>query len=193
MSLFDFAFGLSAVILGLGLAEMATRFQQLIFAGRRVRWAPEPLLLAAVVFLVIVVVWLGSWRDHEIHQTTVGEVTLQLLSIIAPYMVAAAVLPRAPENETLDLHLYYDRNRRFLFCVLLVGQLIVWAVSLFRIADQIPAHGGWARVLLTSVPYYDLVPYLALMFVRWRWFNIAALLFVLALFAPHAMATKLVA
>ena len=192
MSLFDFAFGLSAVILGLGLAEMASRFQQLVFAGRRVKWAPEPVLLALVLFSVIIVVWLGSWRDHQMHQTTVGQVMLQVASIILPYMVAAAVFPHVREDGALDLHHYYDQNRRFLFGLLLAGQLVFWVIQVGRRADTIQGLDQWVRVLATSAPYYSVVPYAALMFVRWRWFNVAALLLVLLVFAPRAMMGRLV-
>ena len=192
MSLFDFAFGLSAVILGLGLAEMASRFQQLVFAGRRIKWAPEPVLLALVVFTVIVVVWLGSWLDHDMHQTTMGQVTLQVVSIILPYMVAAAVFPRTPEEGEFDLHQYYDRNRRFLFGILLIGQLFYWIMFQTRHADSIHGLREWARTLVESAPYYSVAPYAALMFIRWRWFNILALLFVLMAFAPRVMMMRLV-
>ena len=58
MSLFDFTFSLSAVILGLALTHIASTTHKLLLAGRRVRWAPEPMLLSFIVLLVIVSVWL---------------------------------------------------------------------------------------------------------------------------------------
>jgi hypothetical protein len=191
MSLFDFAFGLSAVILGLGLAEMASRFQQLVFAGRRVRWAPEPVLLSIAVFMVIVVVWLGAWRDHDIRQITVGQVALQILTILAPYMVAAAVLPRAPDEGELDMHRYYDDNRRFLLGTLLVGQLLNWGMNLSRHSAEIVGAEAWAKTLVTTLPYYSALTYAVLMFVRWRWLNVAGLLFVIAVFIPPAVRAHL--
>jgi hypothetical protein len=193
MSLFDFAFGLSAVILGLGLAEMASRFQQLVFAGRRVKWAPEPVLLSIVVFVVIVVVWLGSWRDHDIRQITVGQVALQILTILAPYMVAAGVLPRAPDEDVLDMHRYYDENRRFLLGTLLVGQLLYWGVNLSRFSGEISGADAWAKTLISTFPYYSVLTYAALMVVRWRWLNVAGLLFVVAVFIPPAIRGHLTA
>ena len=63
ISLFDFTFGLSAVILGLALTHLASSLHRLAMAGRRVRWAPEPALLSAIIFVVIVSVWLRQWQD----------------------------------------------------------------------------------------------------------------------------------
>ncbi len=193
MSLFDFVFGLSAVILGLGLAEMASRFQGLVFAGKRVKWAPEPLLLCVVVFMVILVVWLSAWGDHEMRQITVGQVTLQVLVIIAPFMVAAAVFPRVPEQGVVDLHGYYDEYRLFLMGTLLVGQVMNWGLNVARHAAEIGGAEAWAKVLLTAFPYYSVLTYAVLMFVRWRWLNVAGLLFVIAVFVPRALGAHLTA
>jgi hypothetical protein len=191
MTLFDFTFGLSAIILGLGLAEMFSRFQQLVFAGRRVKWAAEPVLLSAMVFLVILVVWLGSWTQRGIRQITVGEVALNVFALLWLFMVAAAVFPRPSEDRETDLHAYYDGARRFLFGALLIAQLLYWVVGLMARAGSIHGLGAWAAAVATSAPYYDAIPYAALMFIRWRWFNIAALLFISAIFAPYALSIRL--
>jgi hypothetical protein len=193
MSLFDFVFGLSAVVLGLGLAEMASRFQQLVFAGKRVKWAPEPLLLCVVIFMVILVVWLGAWRDHELRQITIGEVALQVLAVIAPYMAAAAVFPRVPESGVVDLRGYYDEYRMFLFGTLLVGQILNWVMNLNLYGAGILNVEGWAKTLATTAPYYSVVTYAVLMFVRWRWLNVAGLVFVLVVFVPRVVGVHLTA
>jgi hypothetical protein len=57
MSLFEFTFALSAVILGLALTQVAASLHKLLLAGRQVRWAAEPVLLTLIVVLVIVSVW----------------------------------------------------------------------------------------------------------------------------------------
>lgn len=191
MSLFDFAFGLSAVILGLGLAEMASRFQQLVFAGKRVTWAPEPVLLSIIIFMVILVVWLSAWQDRDIRQITIGQVALQVLAVLAPYMAAAGVLPRVPDERVLDLHRHYDESRRFLLGSLLVGQLLNWAMTLSRHSAEIVGVEAWAKTLVTTLPYYSVLPYAVLMFVRWRWLNVAGLLLVIAVFVPAVVKFRL--
>lgn len=57
MTFFELTFSLSALILGLALTHMASALYRLALAGRRVHWAPEPLLQAALVLLIVVFVW----------------------------------------------------------------------------------------------------------------------------------------
>ena len=61
MSLFEVLFSLSTVILGLALTNIAASLHRLALAARRIRWAPEPLLQALLITLIIIQVWL----DHS--------------------------------------------------------------------------------------------------------------------------------
>jgi hypothetical protein len=49
----------------MALTHIAARVHKLLLAGRRVSWAPEPILLTTIVMLVIIVVWLGSWSARN--------------------------------------------------------------------------------------------------------------------------------
>ena len=193
MTLFDHAFGLSAVVLGLGLAEMALRLQQLMAAGKRVKWAVEPILLAAIVFQIIVVLWLGAWRDHEMKSITLGAVELNVLAILAPFIVAAGIFPKATDSGTIDLHSHYDRSRGFLFGTLAIGLMINWATQVMRIAPTLHGAGDWLRFIPLSIPYYGLIPYVLMTFIRTRWLNIAALAFVLLWFGSRVVGFTLTA
>jgi len=67
MTLFELTFSLSAVILGLALTHMASSLYRLVLAGRRVRWALEPLMQAALVFLIVRRTFgysFATWRLH---------------------------------------------------------------------------------------------------------------------------------
>lgn len=175
MSLFEFTFGLSAVILGLALTHLASGFHRLAVAGHRVRWAPEPILLSGVIFLVIVSVWLFQWPDRTISETTIGLMLIQVFKLLLPYLAAAFVFPEhVPESGTLDLFAHYDRTRMFTFGALIAGLLLFWIHGLIRqsmAADPPPnlmdalARGPWVFVGI----------YTLLMFVRVRWLNIVVL------------------
>lgn len=179
MAPFDHAFGLSAVILGLGLAEMALRLQQVVFAGKRVKWAIEPLLFAAIVFCVIVLLWFGAWQDHTVKSFTLHTVALRTLADILPVMAAAAAFPKVPDKGEVDLYAYYDGSRRFLFGTLGLGLVVDGLLTLMRQSESIHGVDGWLKAIILTVPYYGLGPYFLMMFVRWRWLNILALAFVL--------------
>jgi hypothetical protein len=66
MTLFELTFSLSVLILGLALTHMASSLYRLVLAGRRVRWALEPLMQAALVLLIVVFVWLNEWNGRGV-------------------------------------------------------------------------------------------------------------------------------
>ena len=175
MSLFDFTFGLSAVILGLALTHLATSLHGLLLAGPRVRWAPEPLLLAAIIFLVIVSVWLFHWGQRDVTETTIGLMLIEVLKLLLPFLAAAFVLPdRLPEEGAIDLYAHYDRTRLFTFGSLILGLLLFWVHDLMMWARE-PGPPPTARDVLVSAPWLYVGLYALLIFVRRRWLNVAVL------------------
>ncbi|HTP77007.1 MAG TPA: hypothetical protein VMJ73_08490 [Rhizomicrobium sp.] len=193
MSLFELVFGLSAVILGLALTQLVSSLHRLMLAGRRVRWAPEPLLLGCVVFVVIVVVWLFQWQDRHEVSTTVGMVVLQVLKMLAPFLAAAFVLPdKVPEEGEIDLLRHYDRTRAYTYGALIVGLLLFWLYYLIQhagVPDTTPFT--WSGAILRG-PWLYIAAYAALILVRARWFNISLLLAVLGLYGSQVMLAPLV-
>lgn len=188
MSLFELVFGLSAVILGLALTQIASNFHRLLLAGPRVRWAPEPLLLCAIIFLVIVSIWLTQWSDRDETHTTIGLVLVQILKMLMPYLAAAFVLPdRIAEEGPVDLYRHYDRTRVFVFSFLIAGLLLFEAYDLLLRAG---APIRWADVVRDE-PWLYVAAYTVLIFVRARWFNVAALTVVLLVYGWGVITTKL--
>ena len=177
MTLFELVFGLTAVILGLGLTQLASNLRCLMMAGRRVKWAPEPLLLCGIIFLVTVGVWLGQWALRGEIKTTQGEVILQVLKMLTLFMAAAFVLPdKVPEQGEVDLYGHYDRTRAFTYGALILGLLLFWVHGLIR--NQAAPFGsalGWTYTLQHS-PYVFVSVYTALIVIRARWFHIPVLL-----------------
>lgn len=185
MSLFEFTFGLSAVILGLALTHMASCVHRLAIAGQRVRWAPEPVLLAAIIFLVIVSVWFFQWNDRDRETTTIGLMLLQVVKLLLPFMAAAFVLPEVSDEGSMDLYAHYDRTRVFTFGALIAGLLLFWFVDTVRWAmgdyPQSAPITLWG--VLRNVPWLFIGGYTLLIFVRRRWLNIALLTAGLAFYA----------
>jgi len=193
MTLFEILFSLTAVILGLALTLLASNLHRLMLAGRRVRWAPEPLILCSIIFLVIITVWLGQWGLRGVTKITEAEVILKVLKMLSPFMAAAFVLPdRIPEQGEIDLYRHYDRTRAFTFSALILGLLLFWVD--FLIQKQAPPFGSalpWAFTL-QQAPYVIAPAYAALIFIRARWFNILVLLGVLIEFGWQTLPTVLI-
>ncbi|RZJ05027.1 MAG: hypothetical protein EON89_05730 [Brevundimonas sp.] len=177
MSLFEFTFGLSAVILGLALAHMASTVSKLAMAGRRVRWAPEPVLLAALVTLIVVSTWLFQWGTRDQTETTYGLMMLQVGKLILPFMAATFVLPDPiPEEGPVDLYAHYDRTRALSFGALIgymVVLYLVYAVT-WTPAQKLEAWPTTLRELVVNLPW-ECLAYGALIVVRRRWVNIGLL------------------
>jgi hypothetical protein len=174
ISLFEFTFGLSAVILGLALTHLAGCLHRLAMAGRRVKWAAEPVLLSGIIFLVIVSVWLFQWPDRISTHTTIGLMLLQVAKLLLPYLAAAFVLPEnVPEEGEVDLFAHYGRTRAFTFGALIAGLLLFWVAA--AIKRSVVAGGVDLAGELSRAPWLFVSAYLTLIFVRARWLNILLL------------------
>jgi hypothetical protein len=181
MTLFELTFALSAVILGLALTQIVSSLHRLMLAGRRVHWAPEPILLCALIFMVTVTVWLQHWDYRHQTTTTIGLVMLLVMPLLLLFLAAAFVLPEHPPKDgEIDLLAHYNRTRPFAFGALILSML------LFRLYDALfatEANGfsGWWRLI-----GHDLWPvavFAVLIPIRARWFNIALLIVLVGMFA----------
>ena len=182
MTPFELFFGLTTVILGLALTHMANSLQQLLRGGRRVRWAPEPILQAALVLMIVVFVWVDQWGTRNESVFTVGQNLLQVTKLLAVYIAAAAVLPDLGRDEKVDLHEHYLESRRVTFGALIAGFVLFSTYYyLFLPADHVPLFNS--GVVVVGI----LIMYVALMFVRWRSVHIAGLLLLCAAYAAQIL------
>lgn len=178
MTPFELFFGLTSVILALALTQLANNFQLLLRAGRRVRWAIEPMLQVALVFMILVFVWVDQWHDRNVDLVTVPQSILQVLKLLAVYVVAAAVLPEPKDEGPVDLRDHYLMSRSVTYGALIAGLLLFTAYRfLFYPADHIPINNS----LFLGLGL--LATYISLMIVRWRPIHIVALLLVCLAYA----------
>ncbi|MBA2934240.1 hypothetical protein HZF05_09015 [Sphingomonas sp. CGMCC 1.13654] len=173
MGVFEFTFALNSVVLGLALTQIAAAAHKLLLAGRRAKWAAEPVLLAFIVLLVIVTVWLGAWDMRGETVITVGHVLLQITKLLTLYFASASVLPDF-DGDHVDLFKYYDRTRLLSFGALIASLLLF-------IADQMVTYGlpnAMTIAIFARMVLYPIL-YISLIFIRARWFNILVLSFVI--------------
>lgn len=186
MTLFELLFGLSAVILGLALTHIAASLQRLFHAGRRVRWAPEPVLLTSLVLLVIVTVWINQWSTREVAAITIFQALLQVLKLLAIYFAAASVLPEGlGRDERIDLFDHYDQTRWLSYGALIVGLILILTYSAIELHDVPSTFGAVLMWLLLPAIY------LSLILVRWRPYNVAALVFALLFYGLQIWSIEL--
>ena len=168
MTPFELFFGLTTVILGLALTHVANSFQLLLRAGKRVRWAIEPLLQATLIVMIVVFVWADQWDNRNQAAFTVGQSLLQVAKLLAVYVAAAAVLPEPDEQP--DLRMHYMASRRVTYGALFAAFILfVTYRFVFLPPDHVPLFNS-APAALGIV-----LLYVSLMFVRWRAYHLAAL------------------
>ena len=185
MTLFELVFGLSSIILSLALAHIASNLYRLAAAGRRVRWAPEPVLQTAIVLLVIIFVWMNQWEARNATELVYWQALLQVLKLMVLYIAAAACLPEVGEGKgEFDLYRHYDDNRRLSFGALSAGLVLFF---LYRAASDPGFRWNWGMLGI----FLYLGPYIAMMFVRIRWLNTLALAALLIAYANTIMEYRL--
>ncbi len=171
MSLFEFVFGLQAIILGLALTHLAISVNRLVLARGRVRWDARPLLAAALMLLAILLYWTQQWNFRDLQQTTIGETILKVMVNLFVFAAAAAILPEdVPEDRTLDLGAHYDRVRIYFFSLFLAPILVM---STLRPAIEFwlgrrDSFGNWDNLVLVGAGALCMA-------VKNRWVNLAVL------------------
>lgn len=188
MGLWEFTFALSAVILGLALTHIAATTHKLLLAGKRVKWAPEPVLLTTIVLLVIVTVWLASWYRRDVQTVTMVQMLLQISKLLVLYIAAASCLPEPDRTGTIDLREYYNRTRLLSFGALIVSYFLFQSYAL--LVDGMPKRIDFE--LAIDWLFYPAV-YGSLIIVRRRWYNLLALGFAMAMFGWAIAAMRLTA
>lgn len=178
MTPFELFFGLTSVILALALTQLANSLQSLFRAGARVRWAVEPILQSVLIFMILVFVWVDQWHDRNLSTVTVFQSMLQVLKLLAVYVVAAATLPEAGQEESVDLQAHYFQSRRVTYGALLAGLFLFTAYRfLFYDDSHVPLNNSLFLGIGLSLTY------VLLMIVRWRPVHIAGLTLVCMVYA----------
>ena len=171
MSLFEFVFGLQAIILGLALTQLAMSVNRLVLARERVTWDARPLLAAVLMLLAILLYWLQSWNFRDLQETTIGATIVKVMVNLVVYAAAAAILPEeVPAEGKLDLGAHYDRVRVYFLALFLAPILVM---STLRPAIQFwlgqrDTFGNWDNLVL-------IVAGVVCMVFRNRWVNLAVL------------------
>ncbi|GAA4020123.1 hypothetical protein GCM10022280_20480 [Sphingomonas swuensis] len=181
MTLFELLFALSSVILGLALANLASSLQRLALKGREVRWAPEPLLQAALITLIIIQVWLDQWFSKDMKQLVYAAATLTILRLMTLFFAAASCLPDSDllGDGAFDLKAYYYRARKLSYGAMIIG---LW---LFALTGILNGYSDWQSNLVGFVVGPGL--YGLLIWSDRRWLHILVLLFVLGAWGVPTM------
>lgn len=171
MTLFEFTFGLQAVILGLALTHLATAVNRLVMARERVKWAAQPLLAATLMLVALLLYWTQAWDSRQMVETTIGSVIVRVLVNLSVFAACAAVLPEdAPRGETVDLAAHWEKVRVYVLALFLAPiALISTGRSVLRVlADPSRPFDSWDNLAIV-------VAGIVCMVVKNRWVNIGVM------------------
>jgi hypothetical protein len=130
--------------------------------------------IAAYMLLVIVNFWWGAywWLSH-VRLLSMGEFLPTLLSAVALFLLAAAVLPDEVPADGLDLKTWYVRNAGHIWALAFIGLGLVMVQEFALDIPHIRAQGhssplqiavGYAAMQWDNL--LSLVAYAALIFTR---------------------------
>lgn len=177
MTPFEIFFGLSSVILGLALTEIASSIAKLLRAGRNVRWAPEPILQTILITMIVVSVWADQWWAHDQTSFTIGQALVQVAKLMAVYVAAASVLGEPEAKVGIDLKDHYYAARRVTYGAMITGLILFTTYGL----TFYPPEG---KLEITEILETLALPgiYLVAAIVPWRAYHLIMLMTVIILY-----------
>jgi len=182
---FAFFFGFYGLILGLAVAELLNGLGALARAGELRRLGAQTSLLALFVLLVVCATWIDAWASLRNVSLNFAGLWAPIMIAILYYLAAAVTFPRNPADWT-SLDDYYARRKRFVVCLMLAAEFLVNFTYRGVLLQEL--HSNPDKFWHWSVPYNVAIKlaFVALIFVKGRRANIAALIVLNLLFlAPY--------
>lgn len=187
MSLNGFVLALSAVVIGLGLADLLTSFHKLLRAGRTVKWDWLALAYAAYMLFGLLIFWWWQFNYPAPKTTlTIVEYLPNFLFLALAFLMVASALPDQVPAEGIDLKQYYSDTvvlRWGLLALSLTGNLVAFMWT--SVSAGRPAWFGFS--LLSSCVL------LALAAIRYRarWFHALVLCWLFAISVTGALLNRI--
>lgn len=126
----------AAILVGLAVADIALSFHRLLRAGRKVKWDWLSPVMALIVLCYILNLWWGLYHDYSsIEEVWFGWFLLDVMTLLALFLMSAAVLPDGIPEERLDLRTFYMDNRAH-FWATYIGYLVFVIAKNSQLVDR---------------------------------------------------------
>ena len=170
MAPFEFVIVFVSFIYALALTHLLIAAAAMLRHRRRLTLSVPHLLWMAAALLLLVINWLSLYDFHRFERIPLRFFLMGLVSSVVQYVLCALVSPDFEAGETMDLRLFFERERVTFLAAFLVLMLLAMA-SNFAIARE--AGLGWWGGKNFVVGAMTLAVVLALA-VRRRWAQLAA-------------------
>ena len=131
METFDYLVGLVSIVIGLGLAEVAGGMNRLLRKGGSKH---DPLIFGPpiLVALMLVSIWFDVWSVRRIADLfSFPFFTLIFAQLMLLYLLAAACIPNATDQDVLLNHESYEANRPYFWRLFSAYQLMYLGFWIF--------------------------------------------------------------
>ena len=146
---FEYLLGLSTVIIGLAVADIAKSLHRLVRHRDKVTWDLATLLAALYALWMCVSIWFAQWRTRDIEETRHFFFYLTLLAdFFLLYLIAATSLPDEPRDDN-DLRAYYEGNRRYFWSLIILFQLSYASTGIYFYTHDLVPH--WPHIAMGFV------------------------------------------
>ncbi len=181
MDRFSFFFGFYGLMLGLAVTELLNGFGKLVRAGEARKLGWQTGLLALFLLIVIIATWIDAWESLRGVSLDIAGLWAPVLIAILYYLASTIVFPEHPA-EWASLDDYFARRKRVVAILLLAAEFTVNYTYWPHI--QAEAAGNPAILWRWFIPYNIAIKFafLALIFVRGKRLNIAALAALILIF-----------
>lgn len=156
----------AAILVGLAVADIALSFHRLLRAGRKVKWDWLSPIIALIVLCYILNLWWGLYHDYSnVEQVLFGWFLLDVATLLALFLMSAAVLPDSIPDKGIDLREFYMANRKHFWITYMVYLVFVIAKNSQLIARLELDSATWAEA---NVPLIVLIGFSILLILSRR-------------------------
>ena len=132
-----------SIIIGLAVADLLISFHRLVRIDAKIKWYWLVPGIAVYMLLVLVNFWWGTyWWFAQVKSLSMGGFLPTLLSAVALFLLAAAVLPDDIPEAGLDLKAWYLRNAGQIWLLAFIGLGLVMVQQLRGEIAEIRSRGN---------------------------------------------------
>jgi hypothetical protein len=161
---FEYITALTAVLIGLAVADMATSLHKLLRHRRRVKWDWVAPLAALVILVELFGLW---WNWRRFDGNTIAEIAPYFLLLVLMFLAASVTLPDEVPEDGLDLGTYFDDTRGYFWTV--YGTYVTIWIGMWTVEAISEGKGFLDLLRAFSFDYPWIAAAFTLVFVRARW------------------------
>jgi hypothetical protein len=130
MSRFEFVMMIAAVVVAIGITEIAGGWGKMVRTPARISF--DWLHLGWTIYLLLLAIqyWIGMWSYNQLEITYVGQIYFLVIPTVFLVIAAYAITPDVPLEGVFDVRDYYMANRIGVFLPLAMFSVAAWVADL---------------------------------------------------------------